>query len=291
MNCKSANTSKRHIILIKTMIFLSICSLTWGGYSQKSSEFSVQALGGFSYVDYETQQTFTAPERNWGLGLGYGFYLNENWSLQLAGIYQRYTAKLSVAKIEDQYQSIDLEQENFVFQFEAQRLKEQQQVGNIQFPLSLQWQTSGETKFYFRAGAQVNLVLEAEFDQEIDFLKTSGYYPQYEVTLNDPLFMGFGRFDDVKTSKQNLNWQTTYSAIFESGIKSEVYKNQHFYIGFFLNYGLKRLDAAHKNNPLVEYQSKKPDAFKWNSLSQTPLAQNARLMSYGIKLRYAWGGF
>ncbi len=259
--------------------------------AQTASEFSINASGIFGQLDYELPNGTVDPEKGYSFGLGYSFYLNTQWAITLEGNYQGYETEAWLKNLNSTAPAVDIEGEEFQFRYRAENFREKQTLDVIHIPLALQFQTDGETKWYVRAGGQVGILLSSEYKSSIEGLTTSGYYSQYDVELFDPQFMGFGSYAEIQQKPVDLDWNTSFSAIFETGIKAEAGDNGHLYIGFFMNYGLTSLNDEKEPTSAIEYQKESPETAKINSLFDSGLAKDAKLTSFGIKLRYGIGGF
>lgn len=259
--------------------------------AQTASEFSMNASGVFGKLDYELANGTVDSDKGYGLGLGYSFYMNPQWAITLEGNYQRYKTEAWLKSLNGSTPAIDIEGEEFEFRYRIANFKENQTLDVIHIPLALQFQTDGETKWYVRAGGQVGIILSSEYKSSIEGLTTSGYYSQYDVELFDPQFMGFGSYAEIQQKPVDLDWNTSFSAIFETGVKAEAGDNGHLYIGFFMNYGLTSLNDENEPTSAIEYQKESPETAKIHSLFDSGLAKDAKLTSFGIKLRYGIGGF
>lgn len=275
------------------LFLLLLCLVTTlEGWSQTSkSEFSINASGIFSQLDYDLPDGYLDKDRGWSVGVGYAYYLTPQWSINLEGNYQKYNSTAIINSTSGSYNTTDYENESFEFRYAANDYQEEQELDVIHIPLTVQFQTDGDTKFYVRAGAQVGIAFNSTYSSSIGSLSTSGYYEQYEAELFDPLFMGFGEFSNVSKKNGELDWDMSYSAVLETGVKAEVGDARYLYIGFFVNYGLNTMSAEDTKASLVNYEQATPSDFSLGSIFESGLAQDARLQSFGIKLRYALGGY
>ena len=261
-------------------------------FAQSKSEISVVASGIFSKLDYDTQEAYLDQARGGSFGLGYSFYFNTQWAINIGAEYESFKNNLIYSSLQLSSDAVDIDGEAFEYRYTAERYDEEQKLNVINIPLTLQFQTDGdETKFYARVGGQISLINDAEYSTSIRSLTTSGYYPQYDAELFDPQFMGFGRYNNVSQESQDLEFDTSFAAVVEAGVKREIYNLGSLYLGLFCNYGLTTLSTDTEAASLVEYNTENPTDFTANSVLQTDRAEDIRLMSYGIKLRFAIGGF
>ncbi|SHM29233.1 hypothetical protein [Flavobacterium chilense] len=263
---------------------LAACFNSFG--QDKKHEFSISVGGPFSFVK-SVSAGETVPGNGINAGIRYAYYLNEGLSLGIGVEYQTYNTDLKYGFIGGQYNSVDAENEAFQFRYKATNLREEQKLGYINVPIGIQFETPGTTKLYLAAGAKIGFASSGTYESSIGNLTTSGYYPQYNVELFSPAFAGFGSANDVRTSKQDLNTKTSYSATFETGLKQQIGSKNSIYIGVYLDYGLNNVYDKNENKNLVQYNPALPVQFTYNSVFDSGLARDMRLVSYGLKLRIA----
>lgn len=261
------------------------------GFSQSKSEVSIVVSGIFSKLDYDTQADYVDNSRGGSLGVGYSFYFNPQWAINIGAEYESFKSHLIYSSLQLSSDAVDIEGESFEYRYHADRYDEEQQLEVINIPLTVQFQTDGETKFYARLGGQASLIMNAEYSTSIRRLATSGYYPQYDAELFGPAFMGFGRYNNVSRNSQDLEFDTSYAAVIEAGVKREIDNIGGLYIGLFCNYGLNTIHESTEKTNLVEYNTESPTNLNVDSVLNTNRAGEVRLISYGIKLRFAFGGF
>lgn len=277
-------------IQLSLFLGLAVC-FTQSNFAQSKSEISLTASGIFNKLDYESENGYLDNSRNGSFGIGYGFYFNTQWSINIGAEYQFFKANVTYNNLELSSNATDIEGESFIYNYNATKYEEEQKVSTINIPLTLQFQTDGDTKFYARAGAQVSLISSAEYSTSIRSLTTSGYYEQYNAELFDPEFMGFGTFTNLSQKDQELELDTSIAAVIEAGVKTEVGDSSHLYLGFFYNYGINTINSSSNQENLVEYNTDSPTDLSANSLLNTELTDEVRLVSYGLKLRFAFGGY
>ncbi|MBW2962119.1 outer membrane beta-barrel protein [Mesonia aestuariivivens] len=273
------------------LVSLTLLFMSQLGFAQSQHEISIVGSGVFSTVSYDTQNAYIDQAQNGSIGLGYSFYFSRQWAVNIGAEYEQFKASLVYNTLQLSSEAVDIEGENFEYRYSADNYEEEQKLNVINIPLTVQFQTDGETKFYARLGGQVSLINKAEYATSIRTLTTSGYYAQYDAELFDPSFMGFGRYTNLSQKSQELELDTSFAAVIEAGVKREIDNIGGLYIGLFCNYGLNTIDKDTENTPLIEYNTENPTSLKTNSVLNTNLAEDVRLISYGIKLRFALGGY
>ncbi|MBE8728307.1 outer membrane beta-barrel protein [Flavobacterium hungaricum] len=257
------------------------------GYSQdKKHELSAAVAGPASFLKYSSGAG-EVPGNGFSAGIRYSYYLSETLSIGIGVEYQTYSSDAKFAFVNGQYAATDAENENFLFRYRATNFREEQKLGYVNVPIGIQFETPGTTQLYLAAGAKIGFAASGTYESKIQNLTTSGYYPQYNVELLSPAFAGFGSFNDVKTGKQDITTDVSYSATFETGVKQKIGDRSSFYLGVYLDYGLNSIYDKEGNKNLVQYNPELPVQFQYNSVLDSPLANDVRLVSYGLKLRFA----
>lgn len=265
-------------------VLLGSCLNSYG--QDKKQELSIAVGGPFSFLKYKTTGD-VVPGNGISAGIRYAYYLNEGLSIGLGVEYQTYSSDVKYQFLGGQYNTVDAESEAFQFRYRATNLREQQKLGYVNVPINIQFETPGKTKLYLAAGAKVGFATNGTYESTIENLTTSGYYPQYNVELFSPAFAGFESVNNLKTSKQDLKTDVSYSATFETGLKQVIGDRSSIYIGLYLDYGLNNIYDNKESKNLVQYNAALPVQLQYNSLLNSSNANDIRLVSYGLKLRYA----
>lgn len=266
------------------VLLLGTCLNSYG--QDKKQEFSIAVGGPFSFLKYNTPGEITNGN-GFNAGLRYSYYLNDNVSIGLGVEYQTYRSDAKFQSLSGQYNTVDAEDESFQFRYRATNLREKQNLGYVNIPIGIQFETPGDTKLYIAAGAKVGFAVNGNFETKMENLTTSGYYPQYNVELFSPAFAGFASTNNLKTSKQDLKTDVSYSATFETGLKQKIGDNSSIYIGLYLDYGLNNIYDKKESKNIVQYNAELPVQLSYNSVLNSSYAQDIRLVSYGLKLRFA----
>lgn len=257
------------------------------GYGQdRKQEFSIAVGGPMSFLKYSTAGE-AVPGNGINAGIRYSYYLNEGLSIGIGVEYQTYSSDVKYGFYGGQYNAVDAENEAFQFRYKATGLREQQKLGYVNIPIGIQFETPGATKLYLAAGAKVGFATNGSYESNYQNLTTSGYYPQYNVELFSPAFAGFESVNDLKKSKQDLDTDVSYSATFETGLKQKLGDRSAIYIGVYLDYGLNTIYDNKESKNLVQYHPELPVQLQYNSLLDASHSNDIRLVSYGLKLRYA----
>lgn len=275
---------KKHITSLAVII--AVLSSCFNSYSQnKKQEFSVSVGGPFSSIQSVGSQY--TPGNGVNAGLRYSYYLNEGLSLGIGVEYQTYSSDSKFSSISGAYNATDSENESFQFRYRSTDLRETQKLAYINIPIGIQFETPGTTKLYIGAGAKIGFASTASFETTMGNLTTSGYYPQYNVELFNPAFAGYSSTDNLRTSKTDLDTDISYSATIETGIKQLIGKRNSIYVGVYFDHGINSIYDKGTSKNLVEYNAELPVRLKYNSVFDSGLAKDMKLVSYGLKVRFA----
>lgn len=272
---------------IKSLALVALLIICLNGYGQnKKQELSISLGGPFSYLDYMPAAQVVAGN-GFSAGLRYSYYLNETISIGVGVEYQTYRSDFKSAFLSGQYTTTDAENDSFQFRYKATNLREEQNLGYINVPIGIQYETPGTSQLYLAGGFKIGFAANGKYETKIQNLTTSGYYPQYNVELFDPAFAGFASTDNIKTGKQDLDTDVSYSATFETGLKQKIGSKSSLYIGLYLDYGLNNIYDKKENKNLIQYNPELPVQLGYNSILDSSYMTDLILVSYGIKLRYA----
>ena len=265
------------------LLLLLLAALSAG--AQRRHQFSIHAGGGLSTFDYKTLAGSTA----WGfgstLGADYTLFFGDTWGIATGLEAALFNGKYSLPTFSDAYPSHD-GTESFEFNYALTHYNETQQAILLNIPLMLRFERGW---FYAAVGAKAGIRLHAAYKNSLDELTASGYYSQYNLTLHDPAFMGFGTFNNI-SNEGDVALKTAFFASAEVGVKWG-----KLYTGLYLDYGLNDINNAPVRTPgLVRYELPEPAAYQPQSvLASTAagdnMADKLRPLSAGIKITFVIG--
>lgn len=281
---------------MKNIYSILILIITFSLNAQETlHQFSINAGGIFAKANYELSKGDSKTDNGFQAGISYRYYLNENWSFGTGVEYQYFDSHIFTKNFSDKYNVKDIEGANFEFRYNAEDYKESHNAQYLSVPVNVQFETSGETAWYANLGGKVGFNLSAEYETNIKELSTSGYYPQWNVELFDPRFMGFGQWNEVSSGKKDLELKTLFMLTAETGVKQKLSEKSSVYIGLYLNYGLNDLKPEMTTQNPVTYNRNNPTDFIFNSLVTTSdsngnaYSEKLNLMSFGVKFGWSWG--
>ncbi|MCM5663216.1 outer membrane beta-barrel protein [Galbibacter mesophilus] len=258
---------------------------------QSKKELSIHLGSTINLISHGISNEDTKSKYGNIVGLSYSFYFNDNWSIGIGVDYQSYRSSIALESIEDSYNTIDFDGDLFEFRYTANNYNESLKIENLNFPLTVQYETSGtRTRFYALAGIKAGFVLNSSYQTNITSIKTSGYYAQYNAILNDPEFIGFGTFNDINTSEEDLNTGMAWFTTLEAGIKHYLNNKNAVYIGIFFDSGLNSIiDQEQQQQEVVTYPTDEyPVVLEYNSITQSKFSEKIRFSTFGLKIRFAF---
>lgn len=295
---KPKQSEKKKKMLSKQLLFSSFFILfSIGNSFCQENELSLYGAGIFSALDYSTNVGNQSHENGVAFGLSYHYSLSPQWRIGIGAEYQSYESRMYLRNISDSYKTTDIEGDAFQFKYQAKNYHQKQYASYVNIPLTIRYETTGEFGWYAAAGVKIGLPLQSDYRVRIQSLQTSGYYEQWNVTLEDPQFMGFGKFNSIESPKQELDLEIAYSALLEVGIKQDLGDKNRIYIGVFMDYGLNAIyDAEQSSSNLISYTTNDPTNFEYSPVfsasnkekTYSYTQDDVRLIAYGVKLRYAF---
>lgn len=194
--------------------------LTLGRYLKTSycpHELSIWMAGGISMLDYKQSIGKTTDGLGGSLGFGYTRFLNQSFGLSFGAEYAFYQRNLKAERIQSAYDTYDVEGNPIVYHSLVENYKEKQQLGMINFPLTVLYQAGDKHKCYVSLGLKFGLPVCGKYKGNNTTLTTSGYYPDYdqtEIWQND---FGYGIFP--VENKKTLDFGISLMGTLETGAK------------------------------------------------------------------------
>ena len=282
---------------IKSILGIAFCLLAYqyANAQNKKQEIAVSAASTISLISYGLNNGDAKNKMGYAFDLRHSYYFNDNWSIGLGVEYQSYQSSIDFKNLSGSYTTTDYDNESFQFRYAAQNYNESQKIGKVNIPLTVQYETTtGKYRFYALTGLKVGFTTNATSQTNISTLSTSGYYPQYDAELFDPEFMGFGTFNNIKTTKQDLDTKIVWSTTLESGIKHYLNENHAIYVGLFFDIGLNSIvnskQKVSKEEVVMYPSGTSPVVLQYNAISNSGYSEKMKLSSFGLKIRYAFQG-
>ncbi|MGO3708195.1 MAG: hypothetical protein ACTJGD_11235 [Mesonia hippocampi] len=280
---------------LSSVMLLTLCIIITGKINAQDykNQFGIYTTGIFSSLTYDMNfKGKHEVETGFGVGINYTYFFTKNFGLSLGGELQTYKSQAYYDKLTDQYAATDLDNHNFIFNYQATGYKEKQHASFLYIPLNFIYETPGITGFYMAAGAKIGFPIKSTAQTSIQNLQTYGYYPQWDATLYDPAFMGYKTEKNIELPKQDITLKTDIAFNLEAGVKQQLNAKNSIYIGLFIAMGITNLEEA-PSEKLITYHTDTPALFTYNTLVNSKLQKedkafisNIKTFSSGVKLAY-----
>lgn len=292
-NFKNKKMKIKNTIAVIVLAMLSFSSMS----AQIKQEFSVYGAGGLSTLDYKVQGVNVEESKRAGysFGVGYSYFLTEKWGLNTGLEFSTYMGKAELQSISDQFDAVDDELENFVYKYTVGGYEEKQRVSYLNIPLMVQFQTSVDDGFYVALGGKIGLPVVKRYTSNMSSIATQGYYPSTDVTYDDFLYRGFGKFSD-RSNKGDLDLKVAFMLSAEAGVKSRLNDKLCLYTGVYVDYSLN--NVAKDGERFLSYDASHSTAFNNKSIlnsqylndkEQSNFVNKVRPLAIGVKVRLAFG--
>lgn len=126
-------------------------------------------------------------------------------------------------------------------------------------------------------------------------IATKGYYPATDVTYDDLLYSGFGKYSDINM-KEDLDLKVAFMLSAEVGIKSKLSESLKLYTGVFVDYGLN--NVAKQGKTFMTYDAQNPSILANESILHShyrsegeaiSFVEKVKPIAFGIKVKLAFG--
>lgn len=284
---------------MKTIKLTTLLVLFFGSLSYINAQDINFTLGGqFQFTELITEGVLsnTSFEPGAGLEFGINLSLSENWSLNSGVGYSFHRSRSAISNLSGvQNNAQDPEGEDFRFMYQISGYSEVQEFQNLSIPLNVQFETTGHTRFYVRAGASYNLLMNGSQDSQAQRLTTSGYFERFNGTLTAPAFAGFGTYVPIDFAERDIELSNSINATLELGIKETLPNNAFIYFGAFVEYGVNDIQEEAPDTGILSFNSTDPTNFISNGVLQAQTntsaeyISEAKLFFTGVRIRYQFG--
>jgi outer membrane protein OmpA-like peptidoglycan-associated protein len=254
----------------------------------EAQELHVKVSGGWSGLNYNSNQIDEALGFGGGLGVGYTYFLNSNWGI-VTGLDLQYSSnRLGIQDQTLANYEVDSRTSAFEYRVSANGYKEKQDFVSLAIPVFLQYRTafSPKTTGYINLGGKLLLPGKQNIDANANILALSGYYPDSNLEIDDLPNHGFGTLTNW-SDETKISLKTAVLLSFETGLAFKI-KEQTLYTGLYFDYGLNNMLSKDASENIVTYAPQGIDLIQANSIStNSDLIDKARYVSAGVQLK--WG--
>ena len=223
-------TSKQIIIGLSLLICGMIPAQEAGSYLH----FNVG--GGLNNLAYKIQDGTQKGQAGFTLNAAYSYFFNPQWGIQ-TGVGLQSFGSISTYNFLSSSPEVDTDGDSYLFKTKYTNWQEKQQALYVEIPVMAQYRHFFNQKWGLMAsaGAKIALPLNAGYKSAGGDITTTGYYPQWNVELNNLPQHGFSTVTDFKG---NLSLKPAVIVIAELGGLYKLSPCMDLYVGGYFNYGL-----------------------------------------------------
>ncbi|MDR1348306.1 MAG: PorT family protein [Prevotellaceae bacterium] len=219
-------------------------------------------------------------------GVVYTYFLSKDWGLSSGLEYAFYQGKIGLNGFAGTNATFDILNNPIIYNTRIGRYSEKQFAGLLNIPLSVQYRTGNNHRFYASAGLKLGLPVYAKYSGSDAVLTASGYYPDYdqtEIWQND---LGYGVFNlNENSGKPDLG--VSLSGTLETGVKWNIGVGTAIYTGVFVDYGFNDMKkSSYAGKRFVEYNHYEPGRPLMNTACV--LTDRFSPLSFGLKVKLAF---
>lgn len=254
-----------------------------------AQELEIGVLGGVTGL--KQGETKISDGNNLGLSVMYMQLLNENWKIGLGGEFGFYAISKEELGYKDASMAVDSENDAFEFRYNIGKYTEEIKGNYISIPLKVQYESqairNSRFSIYASGGVKYQMYTNSKSKLELEDLKTSGYYKEWDAELHAPQSEGFGSFGN-SSIERDYKLKDGFLALAELGVRYSLSKGQSLYLGVYGDYDLSA--SAEKQKSLISYKTNDVNHLKMNSMLKNEDGKYAmRLFTVGVKLKYSIG--
>lgn len=290
MKMKKKQSIKNFRSLIIAILLLYVVQL-------QSQQMGIEVTTGISGLNYEMSKG--SSNLRWGGSIGgvFSYPLTKSvtmeayrkWSV-LSGLHLGfYRTELSLPK--GTYVSNQIDSQNSAFEFRTtlSNYQEKQRMVLLSIPIMIQYSkyatdtSSKYVAFHFAGGMKWMIPVSQLASASSDTVSLTGYYPNVNVEVDDLASRGFGTLNNLENNDIDTDITGGITLSLQGGVDFRLGKSL-FYTGLYVDYGLKNLTKDTEEN-IVKYSPKGLNDSSFNGISNSFLAKETRLLSFGLTLR------
>jgi len=275
--------------MIRKTVFISVC-FVFAVITAGAQELNVWLDGGWQGLSYKVQNGSSSLQPGGSLGLGYTFPLARHWNILTGVAGGFYGTKATLADGKYSFPQVDATGSAFEYNVGTTGYKETQRFFAFSVPLLLQYHSSGSgTQWYLSGGGKLLLPFNADVKASAGQLNLTGYYPDFNEVLSNLPQHGFGTVDNWSGST-TYKLKTAAALSAEAGLSFALSGHTRLYTGVYADYGLTNMRGKTGNSAsLVSYNADGLTGVQAGGVLNVPRTGNARLLSYGIRVKLGFG--
>lgn len=262
------------------------CSFLSLGDEQEKHEFSLAINAGFSSFKQSLNEGSSNYKPGGSVSVSYFNFLTDEFGIGTGLEMFFYKGQSKIGTFSDRYMAND-GIDDFEFRTTIENYKETQTATYINIPVMIQLQYPlfhDDHLTYLSIGGKIGFPVYAKSEIAETSFSTSGFYPEYNLLLDEPASHGFGIFKSKK-QRENLHFNVAYTLCAELGMKWEVGEFLSLYTGGYLDYGLNNVNKKKKGDkPILFYDREAPANYHFNSMLEAKYEQNEEKLRFNTKI-------
>ena len=280
-------------------ISLLICGIAQA--QETGQYFYILGGGGVHKLNtgFVNTQNISKGGAGYQLSAGYTYFFNAKWGIQTGIGVQNFNSTSTLSFNDSILNQVDTDGEAYKFHAQYNSWEEKSQALLFEIPLSAiyRYKLSEKTGILIGLGGKISFPISTSYKTTGGSISTSGYYENYNITLNEMPQNGFPKIasesDNYYSLKKSngFGFKPAYMFTFDLGFTRSLNNNADFYLGGYFNYGLnntqmntrmsddKHICSPDKYNPVI-----KKFIFNYNGALSTSQVNKLNPISMGIKL-------
>lgn len=283
----------------KITILLAMALLISSAIRSQDNKHEVffSATGGISSLKYKINEGDNKLAFGSSVGVGYNYFLSENWALNTGLELSFMNSKGLMDNISDEYNAIDANNDEFRFAYSIHSVEEKQNATFLNIPLMVQFQQSVSKGFYAAVGGKIGIPVSGKYTTTLSDLSTTAYYADIDLLIDkDNEVNGIGHFAGAE-KKADLDMKLSFMLSAEVGNKWRLTDKLALYSGVYCDYGLNDVRKNKEKGSLLGYNKQHPSDFEVNSITASKylkaegtkaLTEKMYPISIGVKLKLAF---
>lgn len=270
---------------IKKIIAIAIVLISQG----ITAQFYVGIQTGVGNIQSDVEGTVAGHRLGGAIKAGYIYSLTDHIGIGTGLEFSQYKQEVSLANSSSTLSNYEIDATGSAFEYivTTSNYKEKQTLHAIQIPLFLQYKTNINKgiDFNFRAGVKYFLPVNYKIEATSNNVMGSGYYADFNLTIDDLPEYGFGKQSNYSESGE-YDTKGVIMSSFELGFTFDMGAKNSLYTALFLENGYGSILDQENNESYIGYNPDSVSNRKANGLYSTNKNAEIRPVAFGFAL--AW---
>jgi hypothetical protein len=223
---------------ISILLLLTQTIVTIAQNNENALSFSLG--GGQNQLSYKTVNGVEKEGYGWNADLSYHLYLSSRIGMKAGIAIQSYTSS-SVLNFTEETSDVDSEADDYIFRAKFSNWQEQQQLINIELPVTVLYLFPINDQFHLQTsvGVKICLPISSTYQTTNGSITTSAYYPRWNVELNDLPQYGYDTYTNMYKGTNNTT--IGFIGVAQIGGIYKLTEKFDLYTGLYCDYGLNNM--------------------------------------------------